>query len=131
MQKITLTKVFRNDKDKEGKPLMTKAGKPYTKLALKCEEYGESWLSGFDSSKTSSWKEGDVVEVVVSSKISGDKTFFNFEVPKAEELLNKRIADLEVWKLQVTKALIDKGILGSSLQAPVSNTPAEMDEPEF
>lgn len=68
MKKITLTKVFRSDKDKNGNLLKTKDGRGYTKIAIKAQEYGDKWLSGFDNKITCNWKEGDVVEVDVEQK---------------------------------------------------------------
>lgn len=136
MQKITLTRVYSNDKDKEGKPLMSKAGKPYTKLAIKCAEHGDAWLSGFQNAGNKDWKEGDVVEVIITSQVGKDgKTYLNFETPKAEELLARQIAELQVWKLQVTNALMKAGILGAATAETVAtapkSSPAQQTEPAF
>ena len=75
---ITLTRVFRSKTKRDGTPLVTSTGKPYTSLRIQCNEYGDKWLSGFDGQQTSSWKEGDTVEVEVEQK--GD--YLNFSVPK-------------------------------------------------
>lgn len=77
---ITLTKVFRSTKKKDGTPLIGKNGRPYTKLAIKTNEHGDRWLSGFDGKETQGWKEGDTVDVIVEEK--GE--YLNFSVPKKE-----------------------------------------------
>lgn len=136
MNKITITRVFTSDKSKEGVPFKTKDGKPYTKLALKCVEYGESWLSGFQNARNANWKEGDTVEVLITTQTGKDgKTYYNFSVPKTEDLLADRVSKLELWQLQVTAALAKSGVLGAQAKESTptpspSNSPSEP-EPEF
>lgn len=60
-------------------PKTSAAGKSYTSLSIKTNEYGDKWLSGFDGKETSSWKEGDTVEATVEEK----GQYLNFSVPKA------------------------------------------------
>ena len=106
VQKITLTRVYRSDKSKEGVAFVSKLGKPYTKLGLQTKEHGEKWLSGFDGSHTSSWKEGDVVDVVVTPNVGKDgKTYLNFEVPKDTDKLESRLAALEVQVMNLTNTV--------------------------
>jgi len=81
MEKITLTKVYRSDKDKQGKPFMTKDGRPYTRLAIQSQEYGSQWLSGFGNKMNFNWKEGDVVEVDIEKVEKDGKTYLNFSTP--------------------------------------------------
>lgn len=73
MEKLTLTFVKRTPKVSE------RTGKPFTSLSIKCEEYPNKWLSGFDGKETASWKEGDVVEADVEEK----GQYLNFSVPRA------------------------------------------------
>jgi hypothetical protein len=72
MTKLTLTYVGRFAKT-------SKAGKPYTSLSLKANEYGDRYISGFGSKENADWKEGDTVEVDIETK--GD--YLNFATPKA------------------------------------------------
>ena len=77
-----MTFVGRYTKDKNDQPLVSKkTGKPYTSLRIKCNEYGDKYLSGFDGPATQSWKEGDTVEVEV--KPNGE--YLNFEVPRTNK----------------------------------------------
>lgn len=69
---ITLTAVSRKEKT-------SKAGKPFTSVGIRCNEYGERWLSGFANKDNAGWKVGDTVEVDVETK--GE--YLNFSVPKA------------------------------------------------
>lgn len=68
---ITLTSVSRFNKT-------AKTGKPYVSLSVKCNEYGDKYLSGFGSEDNQDWKVGDTVEVEVATK--GD--YLNFSTPK-------------------------------------------------
>jgi hypothetical protein len=100
---VTLTKIYRSDKDKNGNPLIGKAktdangnliaGRPYTKIGIKTREHGEAWLSGFGGHWNQDWKEGDTVEVDIER--SGD--FLNFRKPDPVRSLEQRIAAIEKW----------------------------------
>lgn len=83
--KLTLTKVTRLTKDKAGQPLVTKDNRPYTRLLINCQEYGQNVLSGFDNEGTKSWTEGTIVDVIVTKVIKGDKEYLNFAIPKKED----------------------------------------------
>lgn len=123
---INLTKVFRSDKNKEGKPLMTKDGRPYTKLAIKAQEYGDKWLSGFDGYATKNWKEGDKVEVEVEQK--GE--YLNFKVQSQQDkawtaiaALSKKILQMEVEinRLKTGTPPVDGFPLNRDADIPVIN----------
>lgn len=58
----------------------TKTGKPFTSLSIKS---GNDWYSGFGNQENANWKNGDVVDVIVSSKEWQGKTYLNFEMPQA------------------------------------------------
>lgn len=76
--KVTLTNVKVYTQDKEGKPLKSKEGKPYTRLNIQCKEYGDKWLSGFGNSRNKNWQAGEEVDIEV--KQNGE--YLNFEMPK-------------------------------------------------
>ena len=91
MQKITLTKLYRSDKDKNGNPLKTRDGRPYERISVKCSEFGEKWLSGFSNRTNFNWKEGDDVTVEIEEK--GE--YLNFKTLSSLDLLEIRVAKLE------------------------------------
>lgn len=97
MVKLKLTGIQRFDKDKEGNPLKTKDGRPYTRLVIKTAD-GKS-LSGFDSIQTQNWREGDEVEVEVEQK--GE--YLNFKLPNKQDGISR---GLEVIQNQLTKILM-------------------------
>src|SRR3990167_3671552 len=89
---ITITKTYRTDKDKEGKPLMTKGStdrpsRPYTRLAIKTKEHGDKWLSGFENRETANWKEGDIVDI----EITPNGQYLNFKTLSQEDKMWKEI----------------------------------------
>ena len=91
MENLTITKVYRSNKDKKGNLLTTSDGREYTRLAIKTREYGDRYVSGFGNDKNASWKVGDTVEVVVEQK--GE--YLNFSMPKEKDVLIERIEALE------------------------------------
>lgn len=88
--KLHLTNVTRYDKDKEGNPLKTKDGRPYTRLVIKTDEYQAKSISGFDSQETRDWKVGDEVEAEVEQK--GE--YLNFKLPKKGELSQQTLEQI-------------------------------------
>jgi hypothetical protein len=129
--KITLTKVFTTDKKKDGTPLISKAGKPYSSMSIKCVEHGEKWLSGFKGKENEFWKEGDQVDVII--KPNGE--YLNYEVPKAEDKLAMRVSALEVDVMQLKNSLARTGSASGVVNAPAPvqapSNPALEDEPPF
>ena len=81
MQKLTITRIFTTDKDKNGNPLISKNNKPYTRMSIQTKEHGEKWLSGFKNQTSGAWQVGQEVEVIV--KENGQ--YLNFETPKMED----------------------------------------------
>lgn len=123
--KVTLTRVFATDKNKDGTPLMSKLGKPYSKMSIKCAEHGDKWLSGFKGKENEFWKEGDQVDIIV--KQNGE--YLNYDVPKAEDKLAMRVSALEVDVMQLKNALASKGNTPAAPLAAPSN-PAGEDFPD-
>ena len=110
--KITLTKVTKLTQDKQGNPLTTKAGKPYTRLLINCNEHGSVALSGFDNQATQNWKVGDTVEVEIEEVKVGDKTYLNFKTP------NKQAQDDKIDKI-----LVELGLIRQSQERIISLLP--------
>lgn len=84
---VTLTKITHLTKDRDGNPLMTKAGKPYVRCLINTVEHGEKALSGFGGPATNSWKEGDKVNLEVEE--SGQ--YLNFKVPRQSGVSNEKL----------------------------------------
>lgn len=127
IQKVTLTKVFRSDKDKQGKPLMSKAGKPYSKCAIKTLEHGDKWLSGFGGAWNQNWQEGDEVQIDVEQK--GE--YLNFS--KVDEIANSlaRIKAIEDYLRNVVKPILDKNFTSDGKPVPTFNqiSPVKVNTP--
>src|SRR3990167_9827503 len=90
MTNLTLTSIQRYDKDKEGNPLKTKDGRNYIRLVIRCKEYGDKMLSGFDSIQTQGWREGDTIEAEVEQK--GE--YLNFKLPNKQDLIGKSLEEI-------------------------------------
>lgn len=125
--KVTLTRVIISDKNKDGTPLMSKLGKPYSRLSIKTLEHGDKWLSGFKGKENEFWKEGDQVDIIV--KQNGE--YLNYDVPKVEDKLAMRVSALEVEVMQLRNAVAKLG--GVTTTTAPSNPSAEdfPDGPDF
>ena len=75
-KELTITQVFREQKTSQ------RTGKPFESLRIKTAEYGDTWLSGFGNAQNKDWQEGTKVMVTVEEKQVGDRTFYNFSMPK-------------------------------------------------
>ena len=93
--KATITKIHRATADKNGKPYVTQDGRPYTRLALQTKEHGANWLSGFGNNYNQNWREGDTVEIEVTTVEKEGKHYLNFRGLGKLELLEKRVIALE------------------------------------
>lgn len=93
--KLTITKVHRADKNKDGQPYISKKGQPYTRVGIKTEEYGDRWLSGFGNQDNEMWNVGDTVEVEVEE--SGQYLNFSNQKKKvSREEFDNLLARVEV-----------------------------------
>lgn len=82
MTQVKITRVLVSDKKKDGTPYISKEGRPYSKLGLQTEEYGDRWLSGFVGSWNKDWKVGSVVELDLLENVGSDGTkYLNFSKP--------------------------------------------------
>lgn len=88
--KVTLTKIARYDKDKAGKPLISKEGKPYTRVLISTQEHGAKQLSGFENQQNSHWKEGDMVEIEVAE----NGQYLNFKTLSKEDRANEVLREI-------------------------------------
>ena len=76
--KTILTNVKTFTQDKDGNPLKTRDGKPYTRLNIQTKSHGDRWISGFGNSRNRNWAAGEEVDIEV--KENGQ--YLNFEMPK-------------------------------------------------
>ena len=105
IKKLLITRIYRSTKDKDGKELKTKAGKPYERVSIKTEEYTDKWLSGFGNDNNKEWREGD--EVTLEVKEVGQ--YLNFSTVKMEDRLMEMVQDLikRVRKLEGSSGVPD------------------------
>lgn len=89
MEKIT--NIYRTSKDKNGSPLKTRDGREYTRISIKTQEHGVKWISGFENYQNANWKEGDVVDIEVTT--NGE--YLNFKSLSKLDLLERRVEALE------------------------------------
>lgn len=100
--KLNLTKVTRLTTNKDGSPLKTKDGRPYTRLLLNAQEYGQQVISMFDNEITADWKEGTQVEVIINKVKVGEREFLNGSLPKKEDkqLFNHNEVMIKLGKIE-------------------------------
>jgi len=109
MTTVTITKIYRSFKDKQGNTLRSKDGREYEKVAIQTAEYGDKWIGGFGNKSNSYWREGDIVDIIIEE----NGQFMNFKMPRVwDEIrdLKKRIEELEnrnLGKPQVNKGYRD------------------------
>lgn len=106
IEKLHLTRVYRNDNDKNGQPLVGRNGKPYSKIAIKTVEYGDQWINGFGNRDNEKWNDGDEV----FGKVVKNGTYLNLE----------RVSELEqvMEKLVVIENKLDMALKGNSKPEP-------------
>jgi len=94
LEKVKITGIWINDKDKEGKKFISSKGKGYWKVALLCDKYQGKYLSSliFDADdERFNWQKGDEIEIVVEK----NGNFLNFKVPTRLDRLEMRVGVLE------------------------------------
>jgi len=79
LETITISRVSFIDKDKEGNPLKSKTGKPYTRCLLDATDGRK--MSGFANPTNRNWHQGDSVEVDVEQ----NGIYWNFKMPEKKE----------------------------------------------
>jgi hypothetical protein len=94
LEKVKITGIWINDKDKEGKKFISSRGKGYWKVAILCDKYPKKYLSSLifdEDDERFHWQIGDEIEIVVEK--NGD--FLNFKVPTRLDRLEIRVKALE------------------------------------
>ena len=113
MEKLTLTKVFKSDKNKEGVEFKSKKGEKFWKVAVQFDKYPNEWFSCL------AFAEDDYVMKLNE----GDERLFvldrgeynNFKLPTRLDVLESRIEALERGTRPVQKigeSILNKAELG-------------------
>lgn len=110
MEKVTISKVSKFTTDRNGQPLKTSKGKPYTRVIIQTEEH-DLPLSGFGNSTTDAWTQGTAVDIEVSKVEKDGKTYLNFSLPKKEVLQSE---DMKQLKEDVFKLLVRVGEISNN-----------------
>lgn len=79
-EKVTISRISFFNKDRDGKDLVNKQGKPYTRCLIDTTD-GRT-MSGFKNQTTETWNEGDEVTVEVTEREYNGQTYYNFNTPK-------------------------------------------------
>ena len=91
-----LTDIKQITTDRAGVPLRTRDGRLYTRLLIKAEDYGNQWISGFANKQNYNWKVGDLVNIEIQEVQKDGQTYLNFRTQDRIDLLEARIATLEI-----------------------------------
>ena len=81
---VKIMKLSRSDK-------VSSKGNAYTSVGLLTTQYPNKWINGFGNKENAIWKAGDEVEIEVITK----GQYLNFEMPKKESEIEKRVKKLE------------------------------------
>lgn len=129
MEKVTINKIYTTDKDKQGNPLISKQGKPYTRLSIKTNEHGDKWISGFKNAVSGTWKEGDEVEITITQK--GE--YLNFDTPKKDDKVVEMLSQLltKVGKIDAKMDMIAESVGVRDYMAKKSGTVNSYPEEEI
>ena len=138
--KLTLTYAGRFTTKKDGSPLIGKNGRPYTSLRIKANEYGDKYISGFESAETKDWKAGDTVE----ADVEDTGQYLNFNVPKkqaggmsADDMayIKRELTAIRQEQVMVRQLLQAKGQIPKadavSVDIPYPENESEMDGAPF
>ena len=119
MQKLTLTKITRNER------VSKKTNKPFISVGIQTQEYPNKWINGFGCKENETWKSGDVVEVEKvfnSDQVdTNGNPYLNFEMPKAPSQMEMygMLKRLNARLLEVEKQLKEP------VQSPVNTKPVQ------
>ncbi len=94
LETVKITKVFVSDKSKDGKPFVSKNGKPFWKIGILTDKYPKDWYSALafsDDAEEKNLVEGQEVKIIFDN--SGQ--YKNFQLPSRLDQLEERVAVLE------------------------------------
>ena len=128
MEKYKITKITRYQNDKQGQPLKTKDGRPYTRVNLQTAQHGQKWISGFGSNTNVNWKEGDEVELII--KENGE--YLNFSEPKKIDAVDEKLEKIlnKLTQMNLILESMRQYVMPEKKQAPVPMGDTGIDYPE-
>lgn len=137
----TITQIDRYTTKKDGSPLISVKGRPYTSVRIKTQEHGDKVISGFGNAENAAWQVGSTVDITVTPK--GE--YLNFDMPNREAtnvptgtvsptgiadiknlLTFKVIPELEQTKAAIAEVKFLVQALGDRLEKVLAGTEDEM-----
>lgn len=95
MEKITIKKIYFNEKSKAGTAYKDKQGNSYQMVSLYAEDGRTLYGRAYPNSPVLGWKLGQTVEAMTDSKTDADgKVWHHFRLPRAEDRLAQMVEDL-------------------------------------
>lgn len=100
IQQIKIDQIFKNDKDRDGKPLVSeKSGVPYWKVDIYSSSIRYSGFAKNESEPHMKWEVGQTVKIELVKREKNGVTYNNYTVPNEgdlwKELINDRVSALE------------------------------------
>lgn len=92
IKKVQITKVYRNEKNKNNEPYVIKngehAGTPFTRIGIKTDKTGEQvyYNNAKANDKAFSVAEGQSLLLNFTEEIDGSNTWYNFNFPTKAQL---------------------------------------------
>ena len=119
MEKVIVTKISIQEKSKDGKPYMTKNGKPFYKVGIQTDRYGQDWLSALAFGKDDSvmnLKEGEEYTIIVEE----NGQWKNFKLPTKTDMLEAQITEFKRLVPDIKKMLewFNKNITSNGKPVP-------------
>lgn len=123
--KTKLLKISRYSTKKDGTPLVSAKGVPFTSVRIEIPEHPGKLVSGFENADTKNWVVGSEVDIEVEQK--GE--YLNFRVAKKEDkvldntetILNRLVGikiDIEILKAALVLATKPKVVTESAYPTP-------------
>ena|SRR3990167_8714420 len=109
MKEQTLTYINQFKVDKDGKPYTTKNGKPFVRVSVKVEEYGNEYVSGLWFGADCPWKVGEKIQMEIKKEIYNGKESLKFELPKKENPNQKYFEEIAGRLLKLELMIIKIG----------------------
>ena len=104
---ITISKISYTDKKKDGTSCISKNGKPFYKVGIQTNEFGDTWINGLIFDNPPTWKEGDKIDLIIKDEEYNGITSKKFELPKPAniqgEKLDKVMVELSFIKHQLER----------------------------
>jgi len=120
-QKYTITYIKSEAK-------ISKAGKPYTSVGMKLAEFGDQqWINGFGNKQTATWKEGSVVELIVTDEEYNGRVSKKFSIPDAAD--HVKMLEGRVWQLENDMALCMRSLAAANLLLKKATYPTQNNNP--